>query len=498
MSNQPDASSLLHPNEPRVASLPTVLVIDDDPLVNELISHWLESSGYRVEVSADGEMALTELGRVLPDVVVLDLSLPGMGGLEVLVRIRSAMPRTPIVILTGTTDVATVVTAMQRGAYDYLLKPVDRTKLLTTVGNAFERGRLAQRVAELARTSQRDEGALGFSNIVGRSSPMRLLFRQMERVAASDVTVLVRGESGTGKELVARALHDHSVRKKGPFVAINCAAIPESLQESELFGHEKGAFTGAVARHSGRFEQAHGGTLFLDEIGEIAPSLQAKLLRVFQERRFHRVGGTQEVQVDVRIVAATHRDLVAEVHASRFREDLYYRIAVFELEVPPLRERVGDLPLLVSHLQAELEKKHGQPSRVLERATLEVLQTYDWPGNVRELQNALERAVVVASGGIVRPEDLPRRVLEARRSEALRAVQAAAAAPEPSLPELPQLERAQAAVRPRAMIDIEREAILEALDKTRHNISEACRLLGIPRTTMYRRLRRHGIPANRG
>ncbi len=259
---------------------------------------------------------------------------------------------------------------------------------------------------------------------------MRLLFRQMQRVATSDVTVLVRGESGTGKELVARALHDHSVRKKGPFVAINCAAIPESLQESELFGHEKGAFTGAVARHSGRFEQAHGGTLFLDEIGEIAPSLQAKLLRVFQERRFHRVGGAQEVQVDVRIVAATHRDLIAEVHAGRFREDLYYRIAVFELEVPALRERLGDLPLLVAHLQAELEKKHGQPTRELASATLEVLSTYDWPGNVRELQNALERAVVVASGGVIRPEDLPRRVLEARRLP----TSAASQVPDPARP----------------------------------------------------------------
>jgi len=505
MSNAPDPRAA---NEPQ----PTVLVIDDDPLVCELICHWLAGAGYRSEVSADGEIALTSLGRVLPDVVVLDLSLPGIGGLEVLVRIRDAMPRTPIVILTGTTDVATVVTAMQRGAHDYLLKPVDRAKLLTTVGNAYERGRLAQRVAELELTRERDQGALGFPNIVGRSPSMRVLFRQMERVATSDVTVLVRGESGTGKELVARALHDHSVRKKGPFVAINCAAIPESLQESELFGHEKGAFTGAVARHSGRFEQAHGGTLFLDEIGEIAPSLQAKLLRVFQERRFHRVGGTQEVQVDVRIVAATHRDLNAEVHAGRFREDLYYRIAVFELEVPPLRERVGDLPLLVARLQSELEKKHGQPTRTLDSATLDVLATYDWPGNVRELQNALERAVVVASGGIVRPEDLPRRVVEARRKKSaapphavpppsLEVPPASATRNEPPSPEpAPQAipsDRATRVSTTRPMADIERDAIIEALDKTHYNISEACRLLGIPRTTMYRRLRRHNIPAAR-
>ncbi len=483
-----------HLASPR-APAPTVLVVDDDPLIYELTSHWLSESGYRAEVAVDGESALTALGRVLPDVVVLDLSLPGLDGLEVLLRIRSAMPRTPIVILSGTTDVATVVLAMQRGAHDYLLKPVDRDKLLTTVGNAYEHSHLTQQAAERERERLRDGGATGFSGIVGRSPPMRHLFREMERAATSDVTVLVRGESGTGKELVARALHDHSARKKGPFVAINCAAIPESLQESELFGHEKGAFTGAVARHSGRFEQAHGGTLFLDEIGEIAPSLQAKLLRVFQERRFHRVGGTQEVSVDVRIVAATHRDLIAEVQAGRFREDLFYRLAVFELEVPPLRDRAGDLPLIVSHLQAELEKKHALAPRALDPATLEALGRYDWPGNVRELQNALERAVVVARGERVRPEDLPRRIVEARRPSA----PAPVASPPPrgaAPPAPPPTPLQPPGTRPPAqgsMSEIERAAITDALARTGHNISEACRLLGIPRTTMYRKLKRHGI-----
>ncbi len=471
-----------------MSNQPTVLVVDDDPLVSELIAHWLSNAGYRTEVSVDGEAALTALGRVLPDVVVLDLSLPGIGGLEVLVKIRSAMPRTPIIILTGTTEVATVVTAMQRGAHDYLPKPVERAKLLKTIGDAYEHARVAQSVAELEHARQRDAGFAAFSNILGRSSSMRQLFRQMGRVATSDVTVLVHGESGTGKELVARALHDHSVRKKGPFVAINCAAIPESLQESELFGHEKGAFTGAVARHSGRFEQAHGGTLFLDEIGEISPSLQAKLLRVFQERRFHRVGGTQEVHVDVRIVAATHRDLVAEVRAGRFREDLYYRIAVFELEVPPLRERDGDVALLVSHLVAELEKKHNQPARPLDGATLALIERYDWPGNVRELQNALERAVVVASGKAIMPDDLPRRIAHAGPMAPQQTSVPNAATPEAHVVSVEA---------PRAMAAIERQAILDALDKSRHNISEACRLLGIPRTTMYRKLKRHGIPAAR-
>jgi DNA-binding NtrC family response regulator len=490
----------------------SILVVDDDETVADVLNHWLSAAGFEAAVAPDGETALVSLGRVLPDVVVLDLSLPGLGGLEVLVRIKSAMPRLPIIILTGTSDVETVVAAMQRGAHDFLTKPVDKQKLLSTVGRAVDHYRLSERVAEL----QRIDGGDGFPGIVGRSTAMRQLFRQMERVAASDVTVLVRGESGTGKELVARALHDHSARKKGPFVAINCAAIPESLQESELFGHEKGAFTGASARHSGRFEQAQGGTLFLDEIGEIAPSLQAKLLRVFQERRFHRVGGTQEVQVDVRIVAATHRDLLAEVEAGRFREDLYFRVAVFELEVPPLRDREGDLPVLVGHLLRDLEKKHHKPELVLEPQTLGLLATYGWPGNVRELQNALERAVVIAMDGVICPEDLPRRIAERRET---RRPASAATGVDPGQgrggvenpitagtevrdgdareahAEPPEGVGREAARTPTKMIELERQAIVQALADSRGNVSEACRLLGIPRTTMYRKLRRHGLRA---
>ncbi len=477
-------------------ALGNVLVVDDDPIVSDLIAHWLGAAGYQAECSADGEAALTLLGRVRPDVVVLDLSLPGLDGLEVLVRIKNAMPRTPIIILTGTTDIATVVSAMQGGAYNYLAKPVERERLLTTVGAAIDHGRLTERIATLERKKE----ASSFEGIIGSSNAMKSLFREMERAATADVTVLVRGESGTGKELVARALHDNSARKKGPFVALNCAAIPETLQESELFGHEKGAFTGALARHFGRFEQAHGGTLFLDEIGEIAPSLQAKLLRVFQERRFHRVGGTQEVQVDVRIVAATHRDLFADVGEGRFREDLYYRLAVFELEVPPVRERTGDLPRLVTHLVNELTKKHHRSSLKLKPETLDVIERYPWPGNVRELQNALERAVVVATDGELRPTDLPRRVLEPRAEP----ISNQTPRPEPSpreettQHEAPQTPKTRSQPRPAnrevmPVSTLEKRAILEALEKTGQNLTEACRLLGIPRTTMYRKLKRHGI-----
>jgi DNA-binding NtrC family response regulator len=474
--------------------------VDDDPIVCDLVAHWLGRENQRVETRESGEAALTSLGHVQPDVVILDLSMPGLDGLEVLVRIKSAMPRTPIIILTGTTEIATVVTAMQRGAFDYLAKPVARDNLLETVAKALDHVRRTRRIAELDSGKTAADELDHLDGIVGRSVPMRALFRQIERVAASDVTVLVHGESGTGKELVARALHDRSARHKGPFVALNCAAIPESLQESELFGHEKGAFTGAVGRHSGRFEQANGGTLFLDEIGEIAPSLQAKLLRVFQERRFHRVGGTQEVQVDVRIVAATHRDLFADVAQGRFREDLYYRLAVFELEVPPLRDRPGDLPLLVERLTADLAKKHNKPDLELHPDTLELLTRYRWPGNVRELQNALERAVVVASDRLVRAEDLPRRVNNPLTPNATQASSSATLSAGPTLPTRPADNQPRAAppTEPTPIlpvIELERRAILDALARTGSNVSEASRLLGIPRTTMYRKLKRHDIQA---
>ncbi len=480
--------------------VPVILVVDDDPIVCDLVAHWLGRENQRVETRESGESALTSLGQVRPDVVILDLSMPGLDGLEVLVRIKSAMPRTPIIILTGTTDIATVVTAMQRGAFDYLAKPVARDNLLDTVAKALDHVRRTRRIAELDSGRTAADELDHLDGIVGRSAPMRALFRQIERVAASDVTVLVHGESGTGKELVARSLHDRSARHKGPFVALNCAAIPESLQESELFGHEKGAFTGAVGRHSGRFEQANGGTLFLDEIGEIAPSLQAKLLRVFQERRFHRVGGTQEVQVDVRIVAATHRDLFADVAQGRFREDLYYRLAVFELEVPPLRDRPGDLPLLVERLTADLAKKHNKPGLELHTETVEFLTRYRWPGNVRELQNALERAVVVASDRVVRAEDLPRRVYDPLMLVDASTRGAATSAGAPVVPARPADDPPRTALRAEPtpilpVIELERRAILDALARTGSNVSEASRLLGIPRTTMYRKLKRHDIQA---
>jgi DNA-binding NtrC family response regulator len=355
---------------------------------------------------------------------------------------------------------------MRAGATEYLSKPVDRQQLMAAL----------RKRAEPTAPASRDAVISPVADIVGNSAGMQMLFRQMQRVASRDVTVLIHGESGTGKELVARALHDASPRRRGPFVAINCAAIAQGLQESELFGHEKGAFTGAAQRHAGRFEQADGGTLFLDEIGEIAPSLQASLLRAIQERRFHRVGGSQEVRVDVRILAATHRDLMREVAGGRFREDLYYRLAVFELDVPPLRERGDDVLHIAERLLANLCQRHGLPTARVSAEAARMLIAHDWPGNVRELQNALERAVVLASGSVVTPEDLPPRL---RRRPPMHANG------QNGHGFHGEGKTAEA---------MEKSMLIDALAQHAGNVSEVCRVLGIPRTTMYRKLKRHGIP----
>ncbi len=326
----------------------TILVVDDDADIRALLRRWLTLDGFRVECVDSGEAALQSLTRMLPDAVCLDLELPGWSGNETLARIKAQHPRLPVLILTANGAVETVVAAMRSGAWDFLVKPIERLRLTTTLHNAVDHSRMSVQVAQL----EREVNGRAAEGIVGDSPPMRALLRQIDRVAPTSITVLIRGESGTGKELIARAIHDGSTRRDAPYVALNCAAVPETLQESELFGHEKGAFTGASARHQGRFEQAHQGTLFLDEVAELSLSLQAKLLRVLQERRFHRVGGGREVSSDFRLIAASHRDLSTEVAAGRFREDLYFRLAVFELDVPPLRARGRDVITLAESFLA--------------------------------------------------------------------------------------------------------------------------------------------------
>ena len=477
---------------------PDVVIVDDDRSLTALVARWLEREGCTPHVFHDGASALAGLGAVLPDTVCLDLNMPGLSGIETLERIKERHPRLPVIILTADTSVDSVVTTMQLGAYDYLSKPIDRNKLGTTVRNAVERHRLRQRLSEL----ERDARGGGFAGIVGRSPTMRQMFRQMDRVASSDIAVLIHGESGAGKELVARAIHDYSGRRARPFVALNCAAIPENLQESELFGHERGAFTGATQQRTGRFEQADGGTLFLDEVAELSPSLQAKLLRVLQELTFRRVGGTREIHTDFRLVAASHRRLTDEVEAGRFREDLYFRIAVFDLDVPPLRDRREDIPLLVDHLLEGMRRRAGAATVAeLEAAAMECLMAYDWPGNVRELHNALERAAVVATGELIRTEDLPARVAAAGKLRA--GAQSTPAAPLSDRAEPPQPRwwaDAPAEVRDAlARFDeldleaLERVAIIASIARNGGNLSAVVRDLGIGRTTLYRKLKRYGL-----
>ena len=448
-----------------------VLLVEDEDDIRALTTRWLEAQGFDVEPARTAEEAFEVLAHVLPDVVCLDLGLPGMTGMEALTRLRRTHPRLPVVILTADREVDSVVTAIQAGAYEYLPKPLDKTKLLTVVGNASEKHRLELRVARLEREVT---PADGYGAMIGRSRVMKRVFREIDRVAASDVTVLIRGESGTGKELVAQALHDEGGRASGPFVAINCAAVPENLQESELFGHERGAFTGAVQRRQGRFEQADGGTLFLDEVAELSPSLQAKLLRVLQERSFHRLGGSEEIRVDFRLVAASHRSLADEVAQGRFREDLFFRLAVFELDLPPLRDRGDDVFLITQHLLARL---NGESTPSLSEEVRAVFRSYGWPGNVRELENALRRAAVVNRDGRLRLEDLPRRILED------------ADAPEARDPgHLPV-----ATERPLSMGELEKRALAEALERADGNVAEVVRQLGIGRTTVYRKLKKYGL-----
>ncbi len=453
-----------------------VFVVDDDPAAAQLIARWLDAAGFQPEIHPSAESLLQAFKRSLPDAVCLDLGLPGMSGNDALRVIRRHHRTVPVIVMTAERDPSTVVSTMQDGAYDYLAKPLDRTKVSASVRNAVDSHRLQTQVQQLQRDAEQD----GFGDILGGSNAMRGLFRQLDRVAASDITVLIQGESGTGKELVAQAIHDHSARSSGPLIAVNCAAIPQSLQDAELFGHEKGAFTGADRMRPGRFEQADGGTLFLDEVAELSPELQAKLLRVLQERRFERVGGTKTLSTDFRLVAATHRNLAKMVEDGEFRQDLFFRLAVLELSVPPLRDRVGDVDFLAAQFIQTLAAETGRTVPRLSPALQAVLRAYAWPGNVRELRNVLQRAMVVCEGDTLDLADLPPRVHAS--AEVSKAVAVADTG-----------ETAAVVARGGSLADIERAAIEEALRATGGNLSEVTRRLGIGRATLYRRLKKYGI-----
>jgi two-component system NtrC family response regulator len=445
-----------------------ILVVDDEPLQVELVAGFLGKHGYEVLQASDGATALERFRASSVDLVLTDQKMPGLSGLDLLHAARALNPEVAVILMTAYGTIEQAVAAIKAGASDYLTKPLNLDELLHRVGQALERRRLLRENRELRQAlgeRQRLEG------IVGESGRMQEVLSLVRRVAPSDATVLVRGESGTGKELVARAIHAASGRADGPFVAVNCAALPETLLESELFGHEKGAFTGAHAARQGRFEAAHGGTIFLDEIGDLPTHVQVKLLRVLQERRIERLGANRPIAVDVRLVAATHRDLEAMVRAGTFRDDLYYRINVVTITLPPLRDRRDDIPPLLEKFLDRFARANGKTIRGLTREARDVLLRYDYPGNVRELENIVERAVVLARDEIIGIGDLPLGVKDAEKG-----------GPE-------------ARTMPAAVEGLEREMIREALARADGVQTRAADLLGISERVLRYKLRKYGLGA---
>jgi two-component system response regulator HydG len=445
-----------------------VLVVDDDAMMRDALRDTLTSEGYVVQVVENAIQGVAELERQEWDLVLADLSLPRVSGLELLDRVKRSWPATEVIVITGQGSIATAVDAIKRGAYHYVTKPFTADEILHLVRQALERRRLVHRKERLEEELSQ---ARGIHQLVGQSEPLRRIRQLIQTAASSEATVLIQGESGTGKEIIANAIHAHSKRARGPLVKMNCAAVPETLLESELFGHEKGAFTGADRRRIGRFEQAEGGTLFLDEVCEMHPRLQAKFLRGLQEREIERLGGSPPIPVDVRIIAATNRDLDKALAEGVLREDLYYRLNVILLRVPPLRERMDDVPILAMHFLKKYAAREGVGGSGITDEAMNVLLSYGWPGNVRELENAIERAVVLGRADELRPQDLPPQVH--RRGDDER----------PLIPAHLSLE------------EIEKLAIVQALRLTGGNKSEAAERLGIHRTSLYDKMRRYGITA---
>jgi DNA-binding NtrC family response regulator len=445
-----------------------VLIADDEANMRWALDKALTKVGYEVIMAENGQVALELILSERPDLVLLDLKMPKMDGIQVLREIKKIAPEIPIIMMTAHGSTATAVEAMKLGAYDYVMKPFDIDELLMTVAKTLEVETLRRHMDYLRQEITEQHG---WEQIVGRSALMKSVFNLVERVAPTLATVLLQGESGTGKELVAHAIYTSSPRREGPFIRVNCAALPETLMESELFGHEKGAFTGAHARKAGRFELADGGTLFLDEIGELSLGVQAKLLRVLQERTFERVGGEKTMKVDVRIIAATNKDLLKESKEGRFREDLYYRLSVFPINLPSLRERKEDIPLLVQHFLQKL-KPSGEV-RCFSKEAIERFLRYEWPGNVRELQNIVERMVIICPQQEIGPEWIP----DFMRPENSRMGDQLFYLPSEGI----------------SLDELEKSLLEQALDRAAGNQTHAAQLLGLTRHAFLYRLEKHGI-----
>ncbi len=443
-----------------------VLVVDDERAILDSLKGILEDEGYEVMTTLTGEEGLSLIESSDLDVVILDVWLPGEDGVSILKKIKNSFPDLPVVMISGHGTISTAVMAVKEGAFDFLEKPLSMERVLITVRNAIDQKKLVQENIRLK------EEALGTERLIGTSKVIEELRERIDYAAPTDATVLITGENGAGKEVVARLIHNRSGRK-GQFVAVNCASIPENLIESELFGHVKGAFTGAVREKRGKVELAHGGTLFLDEIGDMSPFMQAKLLRFLEERCFERVGGTKRIEVDVRIVAATNKDLVERIEKGEFREDLYYRLNVIPIHVPPLRERREDIPLLVSHFLERYVLTTGRGAKTISDEAMSILMDYDWPGNVRELKNIVERLFILCQGSVIGPDEVKACLSEGGGSIGGRA-------------DIPQTYR-------EAMMWFEKKFLLDKLRENGMNISRTAQKIGLDRSSIHRKLKALGI-----
>ena len=470
-----------------------LLLIDDEEDVRYSLERTLASEEVELATAASGEEGLKVIPKFKPDLVLMDVRMTGMTGLETLRKIRATDPKLLVILMTAYGTTQTAIEAMKLGAYDYLLKPFDIAKLKEVIGNALKAARDMKQVVSYEPLLQSEDYDLG---VIGRSTPMQQVFKLVGQVSATDATVLITGESGTGKELVARAIYHHSNRSEQPFLAINCAAIPEQLLESELFGHERGAFTGATVQRIGKFEQCNNGTIFLDEIGDMTPATQTKILRVLQSGTFERVGGNAPMKVDVRVIAATNKPLEAAVAAKQFREDLFYRLNVVRIHLPPLRERRDDIPLLINYFLEKIAREQGRKPKAIASAAIKLLEKYHWPGNVRELENAIRRALVLAKSDAILPGDLPPEVSGATTGASV--APASSTAGDATTTDAAALARqlfqwAKRDPKLKIIPAVERELVIQALKETNNNQVHAAKMLGITRATLRKRIEKFGI-----
>ncbi len=448
----------------------TILIADDEQGIRNALQRLLEFESYNVLLAPDGPGALEKAREEKVDLILLDIKMPGMDGLEVLSHLHEEQPETPVVIISGHGTIQTAVEATRLGAYDFIEKPIDADRILLVIRNGLEQGKLRVENQSFRREFERS------SEIIGENPEILAILDTVSKVASTNARVLIMGENGTGKEMVARTLHQSSPRAKEPFVEVNCAAIPEELIESELFGHEKGSFTGAVSRRVGKFEMADGGTLFLDEVGDMSLNAQAKVLRVLQESVFERVGGTETIKVDVRVIAASNKDLLTASQEGAFREDLFYRLNVVPIVVPPLRRRISDLPLLVDHFLQLTGGELGQPPRKLSKRAIERLKEYSWPGNVRELKNLIERVVILAPGTTIEARDLPEQAGGKKVDDLF-------------------FDKESYGDFRAAM---EKEFFERKLQLYGYNVSKTARKLGMQRSNLYKKLEKYDIPYKPG